>query len=378
MPRLFLACLWLTIPAALLGQSAQFGVRGLGYPGRELSTRALASSGAFGLFDPESSLNPASLAGVKTLTAVFTMQRNSTSQENPEGSATVKDTRFPQVMVVGPVRQSGVNFGVSYSNYFSRDFNVATVNTVDIRGVPVMSIDSFSSSGGVSDLRLGGSYNRHNVWVFGAGFHVLTGSNRLQSRLSFADSTYLSSVQTSEVSYAGVGLSAGLIRQFGPEFAVAILARTDGHLNVDRDSTRVSQIDLPYSFGFGLHWVASRKLDLATQAMYRTWSGANSDILAQGGIGAENTFEAAFGAEYTTSIKSPYHWPLRLGGRYAKLPFPLTPGTQPHEVGVSGGSGMRFAQQRGGVDFTLEYVWRSEGVYSEHGVVGTLGISVRP
>jgi hypothetical protein len=338
----------------------------------------LASGGAFALFDPESSVNPASLGGVKNLTAVFTIQHNSTTQENPEGTASLKDTRFPQVMVVGPVRQTGANMGVSYSNYFSRDFSVATVNNVYIRGLPVVTTDSFSSQGGLSDLRLAASFTRHNRWVFGGGFHILTGSNRLQSRLVFGDSTYSSSRQQSEVSYAGIGLSLGLIRQFGPQFALGLMARSDGHLNVDRDSLRVSQIDLPYSFALGLHWVASRKLDVASHAIYRTWSAANSDVLAQGGVGAENTLELAAGAELTTSIKSPYLWPLRLGGRYAQLPFPLTPGIQPHEVGVSGGSGMRFAQQRGGVDLTLEYVWRSEGAYSEHGLVGTIGISVRP
>jgi hypothetical protein len=330
------------------------------------------------MFDPESSVNPASLGGVTTLTSVFTMQRNVTRQENPAGTASVRDTRFPQLMVVGPIRQTGANFGVSYSNYFSRDFDVTTVNTIDIRGLPVATTDSFSSTGGLSDLRLAGSYHHPGPWVFGGGVHILTGSNRLQSRLVFADSNYVTSTQQSEVSYAGVGVSLGMIRQFGPQFAVGLMARSDGHLNVDRDSLRVSQVDLPYSFGLGLHWVASRTLDLATQGIYRTWSGANSDILAQGGFGAENTYEISAGLEYTTRIKTPSQWPLRLGGRYAQLPFPLSPGTQPHEVAVSGGSGMRFAQQRGGVDFTLEYVWRSAEPYSEHGFIGTVGISVRP
>jgi hypothetical protein len=52
------------LPGVADAQSSQFGVRGLGFPGRGLAVRAAGSSGAFGLFDPESSLNPAALGAV--------------------------------------------------------------------------------------------------------------------------------------------------------------------------------------------------------------------------------------------------------------------------------------------------------------------------
>jgi hypothetical protein len=214
--------------------------------------------------------------------------------------------------------------------------------------------------------------------MLGAGFHVITGSNRLDSRRSFNDPNFLPSRQTAEVSYTGIGVSAGIIRQFGRRFAVAAIARSDGHLNVDRDSARVGTIDLPYTFGLGLRWRPVSKLDLAAQTLVRTWSGANSDLLQQGGTGAENTLEVAGGLEYTPDPKRPYRRPIRLGAHYARLPFPLIAGDQGHEFGISAGSGIRFAQQRAGIDLTVEHVWRSEGVYSERGFIGSLGISVRP
>jgi hypothetical protein len=365
-------------PAVAVAQSSQFGVRGLGFPGRGLAARAAASGGAFGLFDPESSLNPAALASIPTLTAVFTINQGFRHQENPAGTASIRDTRFPQLMIVGPVRQSAAALGLSYSNYTDRDFTIATASTVDLRGVPVGVTDSFSSRGGLSDLRLAGAYRIRNQWTLGGGFHVITGSNRLESRRSFDDPTYLSSRQTAEISYAGLGISAGAIRQLGPRFAVAAVARWDGHLNVDRDSARVGTIDLPYTLGLGFRWQPLPQLDLATQMIVRTWSAANSDLLQQGGIGAENTFELAAGAEYTPDLKRPFRRPIRLGAHYARLPFPLVPGEQGYEFGVSAGSGMRFAQQRGGIDLTLEHVWRSEGVYSERAFVLSLGMSVRP
>jgi hypothetical protein len=338
----------------------------------------MGSSGAFGLFDPESSVNPAALSEATTLTSVFTVSEGFRSVENPAGTASTRDTRFPQLMIVGPVRQTGAALGFSYSNYTNRDFTVASASTVDLRGVPVGVVDSFSSRGGLSDLRAAGAYRLHQHWTFGAGFHVITGSNRLESRLTFSDSTYLPSRQRTEISYAGLGVSGGMIRQFGTRLAVAALVRSDGHVNVDRDSARVARVDLPYTFGLGIRWQPAPKLGLATQALVRTWSGANSDLLEQGGLGAKNTIEIAVGGEYTPDLKQPSRRPLRFGAHYGRLPFPLVPGTQPHEFGVSLGTGMRFAQQRGGIDVALEHVWRSQGASSERGFLLSLGISVRP
>jgi hypothetical protein len=366
------------VPGIAEAQSSQFGVRGLGFPGRGLAVRALGSSGAFGLFDPESSLNPAALGAVPTLTSVFTATQSFRHSENPAGEASLRDTRFPQLSVVGPVRQSTAALGVSYANYTSRDFTLATAGTLDLRGVPVGITDSFSSRGGLSDLRLAGSFRVHDRWMFGAGFHVITGSNRLESRRVFSDSSYLSSVQRSEVSYAGVGLSIGLVRQFGPRMSIAALLRTDGHVNVDRDSGRVGTIDLPYSFGLGVRLQPTAQLEVGVQSMIRTWSGANSDLLEQGGSGAKNTYEVAGGLQFTSDPNRPFRRPIRLGARYATLPFPLLPDEQGHEFGVSLGSGLRFAQQRAGIDLAIEHLWRSEGPYSERSLQVSLGISVRP
>jgi long-subunit fatty acid transport protein len=281
-------------------------------------------------------------------------------------------------MVAGPVRQTGLALGLSYSNYTSRDFTLQTSSTIDLRGVPVGITDSVISRGGLSDLRFAAGYRIGGRWSVGGGLHVITGSNRLESRRSFADSAYISSVQRAEISYAGLGVSAGVVRQFGTRFAVATMLRWDGQVKVDRDSARVATVDLPYTFGLGMRWQPAATLNLAGQAIYRTWSAANSDLLAQGGTGAENTLEVSAGGEYTPDAKRPTRWPLRFGGRYAQLPFPLVPGASVDEIGISAGTGMRFAQQRGGIDLSVEHVWRSEDVFSERGFIVWLGVSVRP
>jgi hypothetical protein len=338
----------------------------------------MGSAGAFGLFDPESSLNPAAVGSLTALNAVFTGLQDYRHVENPAGTASLRETRFPQVGVAGPFRAVPVVFGLSFSNYTSRDFTLAATDTVELRGALVQANDTLSSRGGVSDLRIAGAYRLHDRWMLGGAFHVLTGNNRLESRRSFADTRYLSTSQKAEISYAGIGASVGAVGQFGSNFGIALMARSDGHLNLDRDSTRVAQVDLPYTLGFGLRGRPFPKLDLGSQVVFRTWSGANSDLLEQGGAGAKNTFEVALGGEFTGDLKRPYHRVLRFGARYAKLPFLLEPGRQPTEFALSIGTGARFAQQRAGIDLSLEHAWRKAGDVRERAFLVGIGVSLRP
>jgi hypothetical protein len=330
------------------------------------------------MFDAESGLNPAALSGLAVMTANFNGTQSFRTAENPAGSESLRDSRFPHVAFGGPVRGTPLTVGLSYSTYANRDFTVATRDTVELRDVMVPVSDTLSSRGGLSDLRLAAAYKLREHSVLGAAFHVLTGSNRLESRRTFADGQYLPVEQSAELSYAGVGASVGAVQQLGSGLWLAAIARGDGKVIVDRDSTRVSQVDLPYALGLGVRWKASPRLDLATQGIFRTWSGANSDLLASGGIGAENTFEAAVGGEYIGDPRRPYRRPIRFGAHYVTLPFPVQPGVQPREFGVSLGSGVRFAQGRAGVDLAVEHLWRSAGDFKERAFVISVGVGVRP
>lgn len=378
MRRLLIVGMLALWPAVAASQASQFGVRGLGVPGRSLSTRAAGSSGAFGMFDAESGINPAALSGMAVMTANFNGTQSFRTAENPAGSESLRDSRFPHVAFGGPVPGTPLVVAVSYSTYTNRDFTIATGDTVELRDVLVPVSDTLSSRGGLSDLRLAAAYKVKGRSVVGGAFHILTGSNRLQSRRTFSDAQYLPVQQSAELSYAGVGASVGAVQQLGTGLWVAAVARSDGKVIVDRDSARVSQVDLPYTLGFGVRWKAGSRLDLATHGIFHTWSGANSDLLASGGTGADNTFEAAVGGEYVGDPRRPYRRPIRFGARYATLPFPLQPGVQPEEFGVSLGSGVRFAQDRAGIDLAVEHLWRAAGDFKERAFVISVGVGVRP
>jgi hypothetical protein len=239
-------------------------------PGRPIGARAFGSGGAFAMFDPQSGLNPAALGGLAALTAGFAALQDFRHVENPAGSQSLRETRFPHLSVAGPIGSRPGVVGLSFSHYTSRDFTLASADTIPLRGVPVPVTDTFASRGGLSDLRAAGAYRFKDVWIVGGAFHVITGSARLSSRRTFEDTTYQAARQRSELSYTGIGVSLGVVRNFGKAFSVAATVRSDGHVNVDRDSSRVGRIDLPYTFGFGVRWRARPRLELASQAVVKT------------------------------------------------------------------------------------------------------------
>lgn len=366
-------------PAGLGAQSSQFGVRGLGLPGRQQSVRAMGSAGAFAFFDGESSVSPAALAYIGQLTATFTILGDYRSTNTPAGEGSIRDPRFPQFLVGGPVRRFPLTLGLSYSNYTTRDYSLAFPATIMLRDQPVDVTDTIESRGGINDFRLAAAYRIGQRWVVGAGAHIITGSNRVEARRTFSDTNYARSVQRAELSFAGFGVSVGVVGQLGSRLTVAAMARSDGGVSLDRDSVEIAKVDLPITVGGAVRLRVSPKLHVAGQMLYRHWSSAEDDLLALGGTGASNTIEAAGGLEFTPDARRPFRRPIRLGVRYSQLPFPLTPGEQPTEFGVSLGSGFSFAQDRAIVGLAVERAWRDQSdSYSETAWIVTAGVTVRP
>jgi hypothetical protein len=379
----------LSIPGTVHAQASEFGIRGLGVPGRELSTRSLALGGGLGLFDGESSLNPAALGTLTTSTALFTTSGAWTSTTNPAGSLATRDTRFPQLLVGGPIPHHPFALGVSFSMYTDRDFTVVSDGVASPRGVPVVVHDTLSSRGGIDDIRLGGAWVVNKHLAIGAAVHFLTGSNRLASRRYWQDTTYQAPSETAELSYSGTGLSVGAIWAPSAALEIAAIYRRDGAVTVMRDSTGVGQVQLPTTaigtvhlpttLSAGIHLIPSQRFAISGSVISRNWSVADSSMLAQGAPGARNTFEVNGGIEIFRDLRRQTKYPLRLGARYATLPFLLTAAPQPTEYGFSIGTGRRFANDRGGFDLAVQHVWRSQGSnYTESATLITFGVSVRP
>jgi opacity protein-like surface antigen len=366
-------------PTAAAPQSSQFGVRGLGLPMRPLSARAVATGGTLGLFDIESSVNPAAIAPVAQFTALITSAQSFRSSTNPFGSASGRDHRFPQVIVAGPIGGTRLAGAVSISGYTDRSFSLATEDTIDLRGQRVAVFDTLSSRGGLTDIRVAVGWQVSGSLGLGVGLHAIPGSNRVENHRAFGDSSYGGAIERGEISYLGFGVSAGLAYRPTPRVTLAGVIRNDGHVNVERDTTPIGRTDLPLAAGGGIRWQPTPNLALAASYSWRDWSSADDSIRAQGGIGALDAHEVSAGIEILKDPRAPGHRPWRFGLRYATLPFPLRPDRQAHEFAVSAGTGIRVTGGRGGIDLALEQIWRSDGAgFTERATVVTVGVSIRP
>lgn len=374
-----LALLGLTAAASLPAQSSQFGVRGLGLLQRPISVRATGTAGAFALFDAESALNPASIGQVGFLSANFQTVQGWRRSENPAGTATARDNRYPGIFVAGPIGGTPLSLSLSASGFTDRNFVLGSRDTLILRGVPVEAIDTLSSEGGLSDLRAAVAWRQSRTVHWGFGLHLITGSNRIESRRSFADSTYVATSERFTYSFLGFGASAGVMVRVTRFVTLAGMVRTDDRLRMERDSTAIGSTKLPITLSGGARIQLGDRLMLAGSALYRNWSVANDDLLEQGGIGSVNSTELSAGIEYLTDPRRAYHRPIRLGVRRATLPFPLRLGDKTTETSVALGTAFRFMADRAGIDIALQRVWRKGGAgFDETATLLTLGVSVRP
>jgi long-subunit fatty acid transport protein len=369
------------LPAALAAQSSQFGIRGLGYPNSAYSGRARAMGGAAALFDPESGVNPASLAYLTEMTASFSLIGDRRTVESPAGSGNVRNMRFPLFSIASPLRQVPITFGIGVSTYLARDFSSSFRDTVDIRGIPTETIDTLTSVGGISDLHATVVWRIDPRTAVGTAIHAFTGVERITRVRYFQDTGYVSIQESSEVSAAGAGFDVGFIKRLSARLSLAGVLRSDGHLSPRRDSLTATEfpVDLPFSAAFGAQWRPSPRVTFDGQARWQGWGSADADLTAVGSTGANDTWEVGFGGELVRHLDRPARYPIRFGVRHLTLPFPLVTGGHPSETAASVGTGMTFRDGMGGLDASFERVWRSEGsAFTERAWLFSLTASLRP
>lgn len=381
MRRLLLIGALLASASPLLAQASTFGIRGPGFPNEPYSAHARGMGGSSSLFDAESGMNPAALGSLRTLTAGITSLPDWTTVESPAGTGSVRGMRFPLIAAGGPIPGSRLAIGISASSYTIRDYSQAFVDTLALRGSSEVVYDTLSGRGGISDLRLALAWRATPSLDLGGSVHALTGTDRAALVRHFTDTlSYATASEKTELSYGGFGIDLGAMARLSPSLDLAVIARSDGNVTVQRDSLPGEySIDLPYTLGAGVRYHPSAALTVTGQGIFKSWSGANSDLLAQGGTGSRNVWDISAGAELIRNPDQPYDLPLRFGARYTDLPFPFRTGDAPREWALSAGTGKLFAKGMGGFDVALERVWRSEaGGFSERAWLLTIGVTVRP
>ena len=378
MRRAWVAALLVLVPAVLPAQSSQFGVRGLGLPGRPWTARTAGTAGAYGMFDPETALNPAAVAAISRLTAVITGQADFRDATNPAGSGSVRDNRFPFGMVGGQIPRSRFSMSVGYSSYTDRNFELGSVDSVELRGQTIAKYDTLKSLGGIGDIAGNVAYRLSNAIAVGFALHALTGSNRITATTILDDSTYTPIVQRTELSVISWGLSAGLTAQLGKRFYVSASVRKDATLDINVDSIDAYKLPLPWTLAGSLAYRPTDRLLVLGTVVSKNWSVTSDSLIAQGGYGAKNTLEVSGGIELRTGRTS-NQFPVRAGVRYASIPWLIGVPEQPEAWSFAAGTGVSFSRGRGLVDVAVERVNRSAGPqYSEKAWLITVGVTVRP
>jgi len=352
-------------PNPLTAQDSQFGIRGLGTPGKWESVRARTTGGAFGPFDAFSPLTDAVLADVRRMSASVT---NGTSWRSVDANGTqssLKGTRFPAMVIAGPVTPRIV-VGGGFSTYLDRSFGVVIQDTIDLRGVQQPITDEITSDGAIADLRLAVAARLSSRLALGVGLHRITGSTRVIAKRTFADSlNYRTTTARDEVAYGATGGSASLLFDIRSDLRVAGWFRSDSKLRADVGGRTASENDLPLTYGTGVQWRAGARAAIAGTVMWRNWGSVHSLP------NAHDTFNWSLGGE----IGSPAS-PFRLGLRGGQLPFGV--GKAPSEVGYSAGLGRQFSGGRGRLDIGIERLQRTGAGLTERVWTVLLGLTVRP
>jgi hypothetical protein len=354
-----------------------YSVLGIGFPSRATSVRARALGDGFLANDAASAVNPGAVGLVTPLTVSgvsgTTSRTYSANGVNVDG---LRDTRFPLAMLRGPLGGSRLNFALSYSAYADRTYSLETSDTVNVRGTDVAVSDQLISDGGIAETRAAVGWNASLKIKLGVAVHLLSGSTRERVRRSFDDAQYGSVSQRGDVAYTGWGASVGAVLTPSERVRIGLAARKDGKLNVTEALLPTVRAHLPLTLTAGITVVPISAARWSVTGSWRSWGNARDDIPTGSNLTVFDTWEIGTGVELG-GPDAGSRFPLRLGFRYATLPFSPT-ADQPREIDIAGGSAMTFARGRAVFEFAVERAIRDGGGASERAWHLFFGLTIRP
>lgn len=365
----------------LAADDSVFGIRGLGILGRPHSAQSAAAGGGFALFDAAGGVNPAALSRWRGVAGWAVGSPSRRRVETAGGEASLTSTRFPLIGFSTVVGQR-LFVGVAISDYLDRTWSVRSTLDTTLRGSPVQITDKSKSIGGVSDLRLGAAYRLSSTLAIGAGFHVLTGSTRLEVTREFDNAAYQNFRDLAVTDFSGVGFSAGALATVRPNLVLGGSLRVSSSLRAKRTSGQRASVALPIELGLGANYTPVPGVAVASSVGYATWSRAADDLVAAGQARSRNVWSLGAGLEVETIRFGAARLPLRVGYRWRQLPFPsLGSAGIPAPLGehaVSGGFGLSLAGGRTTVDASVERGTRKAGDTAERFTTAFVGLTVRP
>jgi len=351
--RIVVVVAGLVLWTAPVAAQSLFSAKGLGVPLEATDARARALGGlGIGLLGMDASLvNPASPAGTlrKGISAVIVSSPRTMELDGERGYAT--GTRFPLIRFVLPFATRWVATA-AYGGYMDQAWAVHSSRQEAIGPDTVPVRDDIQSTGGLSQYRVGLAYSLGRTLALGVAVGGYSGQQQMLLHRQFTDTTTLTEVES---------FSSRLSRSYGaPLFSAgarwdpASFVRLGASVTMSGDlSVRGEQgfedrtVPMPLQVAGGASAYLSTDLLLAASLRWSGWSVADSALSSGAAAGvpaARDTWEVGGGLEYASSGRSGKSVPVRLGFRYAQLPFSFD-GQLPSEWAVGGGLGLRLGQR---------------------------------
>lgn len=356
----------LAAPAA----QAQSGLsaRGLGYPLEGLDARSRGLGGiTTGLPDPYLSLvNPAAVVGIPAAGLSVTFQGDEVASASAGREQDFTTARFPAIQAAFPIGGRFVGT-LGYASVLDHNWSVSTTDSMVFAGELREVNDVFRAEGGAARLRVGAGYRLLPRVDVGAALDVYTGAAR-DSSLRVISGLTQPSLQGTNYTWQGLGFSAGA-RWRGNALSVSAAVSGGGELTAQAaDSREASKgYSLPLTWDAGASARITQRTLAAVSVRYGQWSSLDDELTSGGtagdgagyGAGAQDVLQVAGGLEYEGLRLVGRPVPVRLGGRYAQLPFRWSREAEfPDERAVTGGLGILFAGGAAALELGGERGWR--------------------
>ena len=361
--------------ARTAGAQGSLSVQGFGYPGGQLSTRALSTGGALADFDPQTPINPAALSlGLRS--AVYVQYDPEFRSQRASGASISNTTaRFPVFTASG--RYENLAFGLAISNFLDRSWNNVYTDTQVVSGERIGSKLTTGSTGGISDVRLAASYSIGTRLHIGAGVHVYPGENRILIGRDFDSTLNAGSFsQATVLTYSGTAISIGFVATPVMHLNLGGSARFGQAMDVRLgDSTTLGSGKVPSRFGASIGFDGIPGSVFAVRWSTEKWSDLKG--LGSSQLPLHDASELAGGVEIAGPKIDGVPMGIRFGWRHRDLPFSAGP-TVVKEQGYTGGLGIPLGNGHVAIDLGLQFAKRTQGTLTENGTIVSVGFSIRP
>jgi hypothetical protein len=356
--------------ALLAAPSAQaqsgLSARGLGYPIEGLDARSRGLGGlTTGLPDPHLSLvNPAAAVGIPAAGLSVTFMGDEIESVSAGRNETFTTARFPAIQLAFPIGSRLVGT-LGYASVLDQNWSASRVDSLDLAGQRRQVQDFFLSEGGAARLRIGAGYRVLPRVDVGLGVDVYTGAAR-DSLLRTIEGLPNPALQGTDYTWEGVGFSAGA-RWRGNALSVSAVVTAGGELTAEpADSGVVGEsYSLPVTFDAGASARITQRTLAAVSVRYAQWSSVDEQLRSGGtgtagyGAGSQDAMQVSGGLEYEGIRFLGRPIPVRIGGRFAQLPFRWSADAEfPEERAVTGGLGVLFGGGAAAIELGGERGWR--------------------